>query len=97
MTGPAGDRHRGWWRAAVVEAPTRLEFTDGFSAEDGAPNPDLPITTTTVHLAQQADGSTSMSIESRFPSLEAMERLLAMGMAEGMEGAVGQIDGLLAA
>jgi hypothetical protein len=37
-----------------------------------------------------------MSIESGFPSAEAMERLLAMGMQEGLTGAVGQIDAILA-
>jgi hypothetical protein len=37
-----------------------------------------------------------MSIESRFPSREAMEQLLAMGMEEGLTEAVGQIDAILA-
>jgi hypothetical protein len=37
-----------------------------------------------------------MSIKSEFPDLEAMEKLLAMGMEEGMTEAVGQIDAILA-
>jgi hypothetical protein len=37
-----------------------------------------------------------MSIESRFPSTEAMEQVLAMGMEEGLTQAVGQIDAILA-
>ena len=37
-----------------------------------------------------------MSIESRFPSVEAMEQVLAMGMEEGLTQAVGQIDAILA-
>ncbi len=41
-------------------------------------------------------GRTRMSIESRFPSTGAMEQLLAMGMEEGLTGAVGQIDAILA-
>ena len=43
-----------------------------------------------------ADGRTRMSIESIFPSTEAMEQLLAMGMEEGLTEAVGQIDAILA-
>ena len=39
---------------------------------------------------------TRMSIESTFPSTEAMEQLLAMGMEEGLTQAVGQIDAILA-
>ena len=37
-----------------------------------------------------------MSIESIFPSAEAMEQLLAMGMEQGLTDAVGQIDAILA-
>ena len=37
-----------------------------------------------------------MSIESVFPSAEALEQVLAMGMEEGMTQALGQIDAILA-
>ena len=37
-----------------------------------------------------------MSIESVFPSTEAMEQVLAMGMEDGLTQAVGQIDAILA-
>jgi hypothetical protein len=37
-----------------------------------------------------------MSIQSIFPSTEAMEQNLAMGMEEGLKQAVGQIDAILA-
>jgi uncharacterized protein YndB with AHSA1/START domain len=97
MTSPQGDRHGGWWRVAAVDAPTHLEFSDGFADEAGEPNPDMPVTTTIVDLAAQSDGTTRMSIETRFPSQAAMERLLAMGIEEGLAAALGQIDGLLTA
>ena len=42
------------------------------------------------------DDRTRMSIESIFPSTEAMEQVLAMGMEEGLTQAVGQIDAILA-
>jgi hypothetical protein len=37
-----------------------------------------------------------MEIESRFPSTEVMEQLIAMGQEEGLTEAVGQIDAILA-
>jgi hypothetical protein len=37
-----------------------------------------------------------MSIESEFPTVEAMEQLAAMGTEEGLRQAVGQIDAILA-
>lgn len=95
MTGPEGDRHAGWWRVTGVEAPHRLAFEDGFADADGMPSETLPVTQITVTLSESA-GETTMAIASRFPSREAMEQLLAMGMEEGIAQAVGQIDTLLA-
>ena len=37
-----------------------------------------------------------MTIETHFPSLEAMQQLIQMGMEEGLTLAVGQMDALLA-
>lgn len=94
MTGPEGDQPRGWWRVIAVEAPHSLEFEDGFADDDWEPNPDLPTMGVRVTLSEAA-GTTTMAIESRFPSLEAMEQILAMGAEEGMTQALGQIDDLL--
>jgi Fe2+ transport system protein FeoA len=48
-----------------------------------------------VTLDEHLEGGTRMVIETTFPSTDAMERLLAMGMEEGMSLALGQIDDLL--
>lgn len=95
MTGPEGDRHGGWWRVKAVEAPYHLEFEDGFADGDGNPNPEFPTTITRVGLSEQADGTTRMEIESIFPSLEAMEQMIAMGVEEGITTALDQIDDIL--
>ncbi|MFI1397976.1 SRPBCC domain-containing protein [Streptomyces sp. NPDC020681] len=96
MTGPEGDKHYGWWRILSVDAPHRLEFDDGFADDSGRPNPDLPTTTIRVQLTADGDAGTVMTVESTFPTTEAMEQLVSMGMAEGMAAAMGQIDALLA-
>jgi uncharacterized protein YndB with AHSA1/START domain len=49
-----------------------------------------------VTIEDAGEGRTRMSIESRFPSREAMEQLLAVGMEEGLTQALGQIDAILA-
>jgi uncharacterized protein YndB with AHSA1/START domain len=95
MTGPEGDRAYGWWRVVAVDAPNRLDFEDGFADDTGTPNPDMPTTTMRVSVEAEADGRTRMIVESRFPSREAMDQMLAMGMEEGLAQAVGQIDALL--
>ena len=95
MTGPEGDQPRGWWRVLEVDAPRHLAFEDGFADDAGNHNPDLPTMTNRVSIDEQPGGGTRMSIETTFPSVEAMEQMLAMGMEEGLALAVGQIDDLL--
>ncbi len=96
MTGPEGDQPRGYWEVLEVDAPHRLVFRDGFANADGSPNTDLPMITARVRIEEVGQGRTRMSIESVFPSAEAMEQVLAMGMEEGLTQAVGQIDAILA-
>jgi uncharacterized protein YndB with AHSA1/START domain len=96
MTGPEGDQPRGYWDVLEVDAPHRLVFRDGFANPDGTPNNDLPAFTGRVRIEPVDAGRTRMSIESVFPSTEALEQVLAMGMEEGLTQAVGQIDAILA-
>ncbi len=96
MTGPEGDQPRAFWDIIEAEAPRSLVFRDGFANDDGTENTDLPGTETRVQIEQIGEGRTQMSIESLFPSTEAMEQLLAMGQEEGLTEAVGQIDAILA-
>ena len=49
-----------------------------------------------MRIEDIGEGRTRMSIESVFPSTEAMEQLLEMGQEEGMIQAMGQIDAILA-
>jgi uncharacterized protein YndB with AHSA1/START domain len=96
MTGPEGDQPKGWWEIVEAEPPHRLVFRDGFANADGSPNPDLPVGTARVSIEDIGGGRSRMSIENIFPSSEAMEQVLAMGMEEGMTQAIGQIDAILA-
>lgn len=94
MTSPEGEKYHGWWRVSEVDRPHRLVFEDGFADDNGDPNPDMPTTQTDVSI-ETIDGGSRMTLESRFPSLAAMEQLSEMGMEEGLREAVGQIDEIL--
>jgi uncharacterized protein YndB with AHSA1/START domain len=96
MTGPEGDQPRGYWEIDEVEPPHRLVFHDGFANDDGTPNTDLPGNEVIVTIEEADAGRTRMSIASNFPTPEAMEQLIAMGMEQGLTQAVGQIDAILA-
>jgi uncharacterized protein YndB with AHSA1/START domain len=96
MTGPAGDQPRGYWDIIETDPPRSLIFHDGFANDDGTPNELLAGTEARVTITEIGDGRTRMSIESRFPSAEAMAQVLEMGMEEGLTQAVAQIDAILA-
>ena len=63
--------------------------------DNGAPNDAMPTMVMRVEIADRA-GGVAMTIATHFPSLEAMEQLVAMGMEEGLQQAMGQIDAILA-
>jgi uncharacterized protein YndB with AHSA1/START domain len=94
MTGPEGEKFHGRWRVEDVEPPNLLRFADDDTDDEGNPNDGGPAEMT-VTIAE-LDGTTTMSIQSRFPDREALERAIEMRMEQGMTEALGQIDGLLA-
>jgi len=95
MTGPEGDQPRGWWRVLAVDAPRRLEFTSGFADDQGEADPDMPTMNMRVQLDELAHGGTGMTVETTFPSPQAMAQIISMGMEEGITGALSQIDAIL--
>jgi uncharacterized protein YndB with AHSA1/START domain len=95
MTGPEGQKARGWWTITAIEAPNRLEFDDGFAGDDGEPLDAMEPIRAVVTLEARGAG-TRMTTITTFASTEQLERVLAMGMEAGMRLAMGQIDGVLA-
>jgi len=92
MSGPAGEIAPGWWHLTLIEAPHRIEFDNGVADDTGSPRKDLPSMKVRVALSEETPGTTRMVIETLFPSTEAMETFLTMGMKEGLTGAVSQMD-----
>jgi uncharacterized protein YndB with AHSA1/START domain len=97
MTSPEGERFHGYWTVQTVEAPRALEFEDGFADAEGTPSDTMPTSQSRVSIQAADAGSTRMVITAVFPSDEAMDQLIQMGMEEGLRLAVGQTDELLRA
>ncbi|WHT22901.1 SRPBCC domain-containing protein [Crossiella sp. CA-258035] len=95
MTGPEGEKYRGWWRIDSVTPERALEFTDGFAEADGTPSTTMPVSTVRMTLTEH-DGGTRMRLDTAFGSKDQMEQLIKMGHEEGLTLAVGQMDALLA-
>jgi uncharacterized protein YndB with AHSA1/START domain len=96
MTGPAGDQPHSYWDVLEVEPPLSLLLCGGCAHADGTPNTDTPLSTIRVGIEEVAPGRTRMTIETVFPTIEAMEQALATGTDEGQSQAVGQIGAILA-
>jgi uncharacterized protein YndB with AHSA1/START domain len=94
MTGPEGEEAHGWWRILALDEPRSLEFEDGFGEAPDRPAEGLPTIHGRVELAE-TPGGTRMTVRSEFATAEQMEQVLAMGMAEGMSQAMGQLDEVL--
>lgn len=95
MTGPDGDRYHGGWRVLGVDAPNRIELEDYFADETGEPVEDMPVSRTIVSIGEIGSGRTRMSIETMYPSRDALQQVLDMGMEEGISQALGQTDVLV--
>jgi uncharacterized protein YndB with AHSA1/START domain len=95
MTGPEGQKAHGWWKILSVDAPHRFEFDDGFAGDDGEPL-DVSDTGRCVVTMEEDAAVTRMTVVTTFKSADQMQRMVEMGMEEGMTQAMGQIDAILA-
>jgi uncharacterized protein YndB with AHSA1/START domain len=95
MTGPDGEEYHGLWQVAKVDAPHLLVLEDRFAEPDGSVAEELPGSSMELRI-ESSDAGASMRMVSRYETVEALEQVLEMGTVEGIRGALGQVDGLLA-
>ncbi len=95
MSGPDGEKSHGFWRIVAIDAPTSLEIDNGLAGEDGEPSAVVPPMRGRMTI-ESVGGRTRMTVVNQFLSIEQMDQMLGMGMAEGMGLALGQIDGIVA-
>jgi uncharacterized protein YndB with AHSA1/START domain len=94
MTGPNGEQPHGWWQIDLLDRPNRIEFLNGLAGDDGEPVPGVEPMNGVVTFEQIGSG-TRMTALTQFLDNAQMERMIGMGMEEGMAMAIGQIDGIL--
>lgn len=95
MTGPKGEIARGYWKFVQVDPPRSFEVLDGFADAAGEPDGAMPEMRMHFRFEATAQGSRFVSVTT-FASVEAMERVLAMGMMDGLAAALAQLDAVLA-
>ncbi|AEF41183.1 SRPBCC family protein [Hoyosella subflava] len=95
MTGPDGDTHHGFWEWLSVTSRESFEVRDGFAFADGTPNPDMPAMRM-VYTFESTETGSRVTTVTHFQSIDELEKLLEMGMEEGLKEAMGQMDAVLA-
>ncbi|MCA9690162.1 MAG: SRPBCC domain-containing protein [Myxococcales bacterium] len=95
MTGPEGQTSRGYWEFERVDVGRGFVVRDGF-CDDGSFNAEMPgPARMEVSFVATATGSRFVAV-STFESVASMEQLLAMGMLEGLQSALAQLDEVIA-
>lgn len=95
MTGPHGERSRGRWEFLAIDQGSSFSMLDAFADESGEPVADMPATRMVFAFESTSAGARVVST-SYFPSAEALEQLVSIGMVEGMTMGVNQLDRVLA-
>jgi len=95
MHGPDGDTSSGWWEFLEVVEGERFAVLDGFANPDGTKSDFAPPMRMDFVFESTPDGS-RLTTTTLFASLETLEQMIEMGMEEGMQSAMSQIDAVLA-
>ena len=95
MTGPEGTQYHGVWHVTAVDEPTRIAADDYFADADGNPAEGMPATHFEYSF-ESIGGGTRMVCVSRYDSPEDLQKVLDMGVEEGMSGAMSQMEAILA-
>lgn len=95
MTGPEGDQHGWYWVWESVDVPRQFVVTDGFADLEGNPVESMPVMRAEFAFDETPTGS-RLTVTSTFASAEQLEQVVAMGMEEGLQESMSQIDAVLA-
>ena len=94
MTSPRGEASHGGWEFLAIDSPASFEVNDSFVGEDGEPLDGFPSMRMIFQIEESAGGS-RLTNTTFFPSLEALEQVVAMGAVEGSRMAISQLDAVL--
>ena len=95
MTCPRATKHAGYWLVVETDEPARLVFEAGFARPDFTPDPTMPASTNDYRFTAHGDGTRATYL-STYPTAEALETALAMGVTEGTTTAIDQVDDVIA-
>lgn len=96
MKGPEGEESCGLAVYREIDEPERIVYTDYFANAQGNPVEGMPESLVTVKFTEQ-NGRTLVTSSVLYPTTEDRDRVLQMGMAEGITESLDRLDEHLAA
>jgi uncharacterized protein YndB with AHSA1/START domain len=95
MRGPEGEESCGLAVYHEIVKPERIVYTDYFAGADGKPVEGMPEALITVTFTAH-DGKTTFNGRSLYPTMEQRDKVLKMGLEEGMTESLNRLEALLA-
>jgi uncharacterized protein YndB with AHSA1/START domain len=95
MQGPEGDVHHCLNTYLTITPMIQFTAEDSFCNDDGSINHDLPTNHWTVDFSY-ADGVTTVVVTTRYATAADLETVTKMGMKEGFDMGLNQLEALLA-
>ena len=88
MTSPEGEKFYGYWEIETVDEPNTFTFDDGFALDaQFTKNTDLPVGKNVFSFTGH-DNGTRTTFVSTYPTAEALQKVLDMGVVEGASSAI---------
>jgi uncharacterized protein YndB with AHSA1/START domain len=94
MVGPDGTEAWGLATYKEIDEPNKIVFVDNFSDADGNVDETLPEAVSTLTF-NEIDSKTILTMHGQYESPEQREKVVAMGMIEGMQDTYEQLTKLL--
>ncbi|MDB5181937.1 MAG: Activator of Hsp90 ATPase 1 family protein [Candidatus Saccharibacteria bacterium] len=95
MTGPDGTKAWGKATFQEIDEPNYISYVDVFSDEEGNVDSKLPQAVVNVTF-EEIDGRTTIRSISEYKTAEEVQRLIEMGMVEGVTDTWDQLERLIA-
>ena len=94
MVGPSGERHGAVQIYSEIKKEDFFSGKDAFADSDGKINESLPVADWKNTFKRTPNGTLVITV-AKYPSTEALQTVLNMGMEEGLTMAQGNLDELL--
>lgn len=95
MNGPEGEQHFARMDFLKIEPESRYVAYDVFADESGNTNPDMPKQTFTTSFIDEQE-TTTVVVVVDYESVEDLQKVIEMGMEQGVTMAQDQLEDLLA-